>query len=180
MARPLHLGIASALAIAIPGQAWAHPGHDQVPTFFEGLAHPLTGWDHMSLLVASGVAMALSIDPGKALGRREAFGLLSLFTGGVIVMLGSATFGLIVFGLAAAALVGSAASGQSDRQRFARVGAVAAVGLQAASHFLASGDLVTNVEFAAGFALTSIAIFLCSYGLALAMRRRLAARLVRV
>ena len=181
MARSHHqFGVASGLALMMmPSSAWAHPGHVHAPTFLEGLAHPLTGWDHMSLLMASGVAMALSIDADRTLGRREALGLLALFGGGVTVMLGNMVLGLTCMALAAIALLASTLSVSADRRRIARVGAIAAIGLQSASHFLASGDLVANVEFAVGFTVTSLAVFLCSYGM-VRITRRLAVRPVRV
>jgi urease accessory protein len=167
MARPrplLRLTVASGFSLTLAVPAWAHSGLHRVPTFLEGVVHPLTGWDHLTLLTASGVAMALSLDQRSAPGRWEYIGLAGLFASGIAVMLGNPLLGFICLGLSGAALVASPRPIRTDRPRFARIGAIAAIGLQVASHFLASGDLVANLEFAAGFAFTSTSIFVAAYG----------------
>ncbi len=42
-----------AATLAMPAMAWAHPGHGG--GLVEGLAHPLTGWDHLLAMLAVGV-----------------------------------------------------------------------------------------------------------------------------
>ena len=160
------------LAILTPSTAWAHVGLHHAPTLFEGLIHPLTGWDHVALLAASGVAMAVSLDQGKLPGRWEILGLFGLFSSGVAVMLGAQLLSGLCVAVSLAALLATAGGAVSKRQIAARVGVAGAVALQTASHYLASGDLVPNLEFAMGFAASSIAIFVASYATSCAALRK--------
>jgi urease accessory protein len=54
-------------AVLLPLAAQAHPGHGADTGFVMGLAHPLTGWDHLAVLLCLGVLAA-----GR--GWRMAFG----------------------------------------------------------------------------------------------------------
>ena len=45
------LAVVSGLALS--GSVFAHPGHG-VGNFFSGITHPLTGWDHLSVMLAIG------------------------------------------------------------------------------------------------------------------------------
>jgi urease accessory protein len=49
------LAVATAL---LPLAAQAHPGHGAGAGFLTGLAHPLTGWDHLTVLLCLGVLAA--------------------------------------------------------------------------------------------------------------------------
>jgi urease accessory protein len=42
-------------ALAVSGSAFAHPGHDLHTGFASGFLHPLTGWDHLLVMLSLGV-----------------------------------------------------------------------------------------------------------------------------
>jgi urease accessory protein len=50
--------VATALALGMPLVAQAHPGHELHAGFMEGVMHPLTGWDHLAVLLCLGVLVA--------------------------------------------------------------------------------------------------------------------------
>lgn len=52
MKKSIFLGIAASLT---SGMAWAHPGHGLVSGFAAGFLHPLTGWDHLLVMLSLGV-----------------------------------------------------------------------------------------------------------------------------
>lgn len=43
------------IALALPSLALAHAGHDHVSGFMQGLAHPVSGMDHLLAMVAVGL-----------------------------------------------------------------------------------------------------------------------------
>jgi urease accessory protein len=58
MNRPHRMFVAAALAFGVPLVAQAHPGHELHAGFMEGVMHPLTGWDHLAVLLCLGVLVA--------------------------------------------------------------------------------------------------------------------------
>lgn len=89
-------------AVAVlSGQAWAHPGH-VAPSFAGGLAHPVTGLDHVLAMLAVGVWAAQS-------GGRARWALPAVFVGvmGVGGAVGMAGVGLpgVEAGIAASVVV---------------------------------------------------------------------------
>jgi urease accessory protein len=42
-------------ALAVSGSAFAHPGHDLHTGFASGFLHPLTGWDHLLVMLSLGI-----------------------------------------------------------------------------------------------------------------------------
>jgi urease accessory protein len=56
--------ILAALLLA-PTAAFAHPGHGETSSLFAGLAHPLSGLDHLTVMLAVGALAALK--GGRAL-----------------------------------------------------------------------------------------------------------------
>ena len=151
-----------AFAVSVPASAAAHIGSHEEPSFRLGLLHPLTGADHIALLVASGAIMALSARRGWRPTRCETVALAGLFGGGFAIMLGDIAIGLAALCAAIGGLAEETRTHGAASTFTARAGIAAALGLQAASHWLASGDLVSNAPFAAGFAATSLAIFFAS------------------
>lgn len=53
------LYLAVALTTLLPALALAHPGHDLQPGFAAGVLHPLSGLDHLAVMLAVGVWAAL-------------------------------------------------------------------------------------------------------------------------
>lgn len=52
MKKSILLGIATSL---VSGMVWAHPGHDLQTGFASGFLHPLTGWDHLLVMLSLGI-----------------------------------------------------------------------------------------------------------------------------
>jgi urease accessory protein len=53
------LGLAlAAITLALPGAAFAHPGHIEASGFLHGFAHPIGGLDHVLAMVAVGLFAA--------------------------------------------------------------------------------------------------------------------------
>ncbi|MBF4987226.1 HupE/UreJ family protein [Methylophilus sp. 14] len=52
MKKSIFLGVTVSL---MSGMAWAHPGHGLSHGFAAGLLHPLTGWDHLLVMLSLGV-----------------------------------------------------------------------------------------------------------------------------
>jgi urease accessory protein len=71
-------------ATLLPLVAQAHPGHEAHAGFMQGVLHPLTGWDHLFVLLSLGVLAAMR-------GVRVA-----TFCGGLLAMalMGGAALGL--------------------------------------------------------------------------------------
>src|SRR5262249_21690730 len=61
---PMKKLILAALLLA-PTVAFAHPGHTETSSLFAGLVHPLSGLDHLSVMLAVGALAALK--GGRAL-----------------------------------------------------------------------------------------------------------------
>lgn len=84
MNRPFQKIAAATVIIALPLAAHAHPGHALHASFTAGLIHPLTGWDHLLVLLCLGILAAgrsarLAVGAGAllvaALNGGAAFGL---------------------------------------------------------------------------------------------------------
>ncbi|SDK21258.1 urease accessory protein [Methylophilus rhizosphaerae] len=52
MKKSIFLGLAASL---LSGAAYAHPGHDLQTGFASGFLHPMTGWDHMLVMLSLGI-----------------------------------------------------------------------------------------------------------------------------
>jgi len=52
MKKSIVWGVAASL---VSGVAWAHPGHGLTTGFATGFLHPLTGWDHLLVMLSLGV-----------------------------------------------------------------------------------------------------------------------------
>lgn len=52
MKKSIVWGIAASL---VSGAAWAHPGHGLTAGFAAGFLHPLTGWDHLLVMLSLGI-----------------------------------------------------------------------------------------------------------------------------
>jgi len=48
-------------ALLVSGVALAHTGHHEVPGFFSGLSHPLTGSDHLAAMLAVGLWAGIGV-----------------------------------------------------------------------------------------------------------------------
>lgn len=155
----------AALVLGLPTSAWAHAGHSSpAPSFFDGLVHPFTGLDHLGLLATGGIILAI-VHPGMTLSRSWLFGLAGILTCGCSAMMGNVPVAMLG---AAIALVCLTVAGMRNFDRLDAVmalGTMAAISLQAGSHFLAWGDVPPHVGFAIGFGLASLVVFSAAYAM---------------
>lgn len=153
--------------------ALAHPNHgDAVHStgFVNGLLHPVSGWDHILAMVAVGL-WAASFQGKARIAIPAAFVLTMLFGfaygaqgGGIAMMEQGIAVSVLVIGLAAA-----------WAQRIPAVVAMVVVGAFALFHGVAHGaELHGNAwQFAAGFALSTIALHVAGYFTGAALRQNI-------
>ncbi|MBV1688502.1 HupE/UreJ family protein [Novosphingobium sp. G106] len=167
--------IAAAMAL-LPTAAWAHPGHEGAGGFYAGIAHPLTGVDHLVAMLLVGVWAGV-IGPK----RRSALALPAMFLGAMLAgffagpLIGETLAEpLILLSLVA---LGAAAA---FRLRAPMPLAVAAVAVFGFAHGMAHGFETPGgafpVLFAAGFTVTTAML----NGLGLWLVRVLPAPVMRV
>lgn len=77
--------LAAGMALAAPS-VFAHSGGTHVHSLFEGMAHPLTGWDHLLAMLAVGVWSAQQ--GGKRLWALPAAFVAMMAAGGALGMAG--------------------------------------------------------------------------------------------
>ncbi len=150
--------IAAALVLA-PSAAWAHPGHEGAGGLYAGIAHPLTGIDHLVAMLLVGVwagLLAPKSRPGflGALALPAAF-LTAMLTGFFAsAMIG----GTLAEPLILLSLVGLGAAAALHWRAPVPL-AVTTVAVFGFAHGLAHGFETPSgafpLLFAAGFALTS-------------------------
>lgn len=58
--------VATVASLLVPSAAWAHVGHDESLGFLSGLAHPVTGADHLVAMALIGVWAAMFAPRTKA------------------------------------------------------------------------------------------------------------------
>lgn len=156
---------ATAILVALPGAALAHPGHE-VGGFTHGLMHPLGGLDHVLAMVAVGLYAALL--GGRALWLVPATFVGVMAIGGVIGAAGyplpyteaGIALSVIVLGLAVAL-----------RVSLPMLAAMALVGLFAIFHGHAHGAEIpqgaSGLTYAAGFLFATA--FLHATGIAIGL-----------
>lgn len=79
--------LVAAAALALPGLALAHPGHEHASGLLSGLAHPLFGLDHLLAMLAVGLW-------GAQLGGRARWALPVMFVGVMLLAGGLGLAGL--------------------------------------------------------------------------------------
>jgi urease accessory protein len=121
----LRWGGAAALAAACAPLASAHPGHGPFD-FTAGLAHPLTGWDH--LLAAVGVGIWAGQIPGRARWALPAAFLGGMAGGALFGLAGLAPAGTEVWILASVFAFGLLAAGAVRAPLLGGIGIAAAAG----------------------------------------------------
>ena len=164
--------ILSVLALLVlgAGPAFAHPGHAVTDSFAAGIAHPLTGIDHVAVMIAVGLWAALK--GGRALWAWPAAFVGVMLIGGVLGMAHVALpfvepgilASVVVLGLMVALAVDLPVS----------VGA-GIIGLFALLHGHAHGsevaETIGGAEYIAGFALATATLHAVGIGFAQMMTR---------
>lgn len=145
--------------IALPGAAFAHPGHSDAIGFTLGFMHPLGGLDHMLAMVAAGLYAA-------QLGRRALWALPLAF---VAAMTAGGAFGYVGYavpmveqGIALSVIAMGAAIALGLKLPALAAGSL--VALFAVFHGVAHGSegasAASFVPYAAGFVLATMMLHL--------------------
>jgi urease accessory protein len=159
----------------VPTAAWAHPGHDGSAGFVAGLAHPLTGLDHLVAMALVGVWAALFAPKTRTVLLVPGAFVAAMILGFAISAYspGLPAEGLI---LASLAVLGIAA-GTGLRAPLPL--AVAAAGLFGFGHGLAHGFETPAGAFPALFAAGFVASTAALHGLGMLAGRFVPAKLMR-
>ncbi|MCW5691198.1 MAG: HupE/UreJ family protein [Pseudolabrys sp.] len=173
----------AAVLVAGSAPAFAHVGHGATESFAAGIAHPLSGLDHMAVMVAVGLWAALK--GGRALWLWPATFVGVMLIGGALGMSGSLAHVALPFVepaiLASVVAFGILVALAVDLPLW--VGA-AIIGAFAVFHGHAHGAEVAEdiggLEYMAGFALATASLHALGIGFALFAARHSLRPLVRV
>jgi urease accessory protein len=158
-----------------PAAALAHPGHDGAGGLMHGLAHPVTGIDHVLAMIAVGVLAAQY--GGRALWLVPTSFLVAMAAAGAIGMAGipvkiveaGICLSVVVLGLMIAFQI-----------KPPRLVAMVVVGFFALFHGYAHGSEMPNglvgLSFAAGFLVATALLLGAGVGLGLLLQRRTLSR----
>ena len=161
---------ATALLVLGVGPALAHPGHVEASSFLAGVAHPLSGLDHIAVMIAVGLWAALK--GGRALWVWPAAFVGLMLVGGALgmahVALPFVEPGILASVVALGLLVALAVD-------LPVITGAAIVGVFALFHGHAHGSEVaenlSGIEYMAGFAMATATLHLIGIGFAQMMTR---------
>ncbi len=163
-AAPWVAGMSGVLVFA--GPAFAHPGH--AVGLMEGLAHPLSGADHMLAMIA--VGLWASLRGGKSLWLWPASFVVAMLAG---FALGQANAGVpLVEPMILASVIALGALIAADARVPAALG-VALIGAFGLAHGYAHGGEAPGAQlaFPLGFAVSTIGLHLAGLGAGLGVKR---------
>lgn len=162
---------AAGLAVTAPS-VFAHSGGAHVHSLFEGLQHPLTGWDHLLAMLAVGVWSAQQ--GGRRMWALPMAFVAAMALGGVLGMAGYGG-GWVETGIALSVAVFGLLIALAARLPVA-VGLIAC-GAAAMSHGMAHGAELPPaggaVGYAAGFLIATASLHLAGIGLGQLGQRQL-------
>lgn len=160
--------VRSALPVAfflLPAAALAHTGHADTAGLAAGLAHPLSGWDHLLAMVALGL-WAGQMGGGARWTLPLAF-VVVMLVGAAVGFAGLAVPGVEGGILASVLLLGLLVAGAA---RLPLMASLPLAGLFALFHGVAHGGempaMVSGLGYALGFAVTTALLHLSGVGLA--------------
>jgi urease accessory protein len=161
---------AAALLVLGAGPALAHPGHVEASSFLAGVAHPLSGLDHIAVMIAVGLWAALK--GGRALWVWPAAFVGLMLVGGAMGM-AHVTLPFVEPGiLASVVTLGLLVALAVD---LPVITGAAIVGVFALFHGHAHGsevaETMSGAEYMAGFALATATLHLVGIGFAQMMTR---------
>jgi urease accessory protein len=162
-----------AAATLIAGPALAHTGHGDASGFLHGLAHPLTGADHLLAMLAVGLWSGFVLP--RAFWSGAATFMAAMAVGAGLSWAGTGfpfvetaiTASVLAFGL----LVLLSRRGQSPRLTGAALAAIGAFAL-AHGHAHATEAVGNALPYLAGFLTATAALHLAGIGLARAVATR--------
>jgi urease accessory protein len=168
----------AAAAVALPSAAWAHTGVGDAAGFLHGVAHPLSGLDHVLAMAMVGVLAAQL--GGRALWLVPLGFVLVMTAGGA---LGAAGIGVpfVEFAIALSVVVLGGAVALGLRLPVAAAAAVA--GFFALFHGYAHGTEMpadaTGLAYGLGFVAATTVLHLAGLGLGAGLARRIGDAAVR-
>jgi len=161
------------------GPALAHPGHGSTASFAAGIAHPLSGLDHMTVMVAVGLWAALK--GGRALWVWPAAFVGVMLVGGTLGMMHVALPFVEPGILASVVALGLLVALAVDLPVWTGAAIVAAFALlHGHAHGTEVAETVSGAEYMAGFALATATLHGVSIGYAQLMTRAHLRPLVRI
>ncbi len=169
----------AAILIAGSAPAFAHVGHGTTESFAAGIAHPLSGLDHITVMVAVGLWAALK--GGKAMWAWPAAFIGVMMVGGAM---GMAHVGLpfvepaILASVVALGLLVALAVDLPVAVGAAIIGGFAL--FHGHAHGVEAGETIGAFEYMAGFAISTAALHAVGIGFALFAARNSMRPLVRV
>ncbi|MDR7125647.1 HupE/UreJ family protein [Pseudotabrizicola sp. 4114] len=155
-------------AIAVlPQMALAHVGHHDSPAFLSGVMHPVGGADHVLAMVAVGLWAAVT--GGRALWALPLGFVGAMLAGGGMGAAGIALPGVEPMILASIVLTGLLAALAWRAPMAVGLAVVAVFGLFHGHAHGTEGPASGLLTYAAGFALSTMALHLAGLGLGLAL-----------
>ena len=151
--------LAAALTTLLPALASAHPGHDLQPGFVVGVLHPLSGLDHLAVMLAVGVWAAL-------LGGRMRWALPTTFVAwmlvGALLGMSGMYLGAAEQGIAASVcLMGLLLAAKTKLPASAYVVLVSSFAIfHGYAHGVEAPQQASAIRYMSGFALSTIALHL--------------------
>jgi len=169
----------AALLVAGSAPAFAHVGHGATESFAAGIAHPLSGLDHITVMVAVGLWAALK--GGKALWAWPAAFVGVMLVGGALGMAHIAVPFVEPAILASVVALGLLVALAVDLPVAVGAAIIGAFALfHGHAHGVEAGETIGGFEYMAGFAIATAALHVAGIGFALAAARNSMRPLVRV
>ena len=161
--------ILAAAAAAAPTLAFAHAGGHEGLGFFAGLAHPVSGLDHMAAMVAVGLWAATV--GGRALWAYPAAFVAAMVAGGALGGLGLSLWGVEHVIVGSVILLGALSALAARAPLAAALPLIALFGLaHGAAHGL-EGPAGGGLDYTAGFALATAGLHAAGLALGLGLMR---------
>jgi len=177
--RTLRFAALTAPLLLLPAAAMAHPAlYQHTHGFSEGVAHPLTGLDHLLAMIA--VGLWASQKGGRALWLWPASFVAAMIAGGAVGMMGWALPGIAPVIAASLLVLGLMIAGTAVLPISAGMAIIALFGLfHGNAHGLEAPANASGALYAAGFVLSTICLHGLGLGLGLMARSGVARGLVR-
>jgi urease accessory protein len=163
------LSVAALLALGA-GPAFAHPGHIETWSFVAGIAHPLSGIDHIAVMIAVGLWAALK--GGRALWVWPAAFVGLMLAGGALGMAHVALPFVEPGILASVVTLGLLVALAVDMPVVIGAGIVGVFALfHGHAHGSEVAENISGIEYMLGFALATATLHLVGIGFAQIMAR---------
>ncbi len=167
------------IAIVMPSVAMAHPGHIEATGFLHGMAHPFTGLDHISVMIAVGLWAAFK--GGRALWLWPLAFVGVMIVGGALGMAHVALPFVEPVILASVVVLGLMVALAVDLPVWLGAAIIGAFALfHGHAHGFEAPENAGGFEYMAGFALATASLHLAGIAIALSLASARLQPLVRV